>query len=439
MRDGVWTALLIGLLATLSPFAAPGADVFSLQEVARLHLDDAAAGVDGERVVELYLRALTRHGDPIGDLHAAHLDIRDNGERIDPDEVEVAHLGKAYKGVAWVIAIDASRTMMLGDTFERAKAAAVDFLDRVGSHDRVAIVTFAHTVEVVAGFEASRVEAQISLEELEVDQSGFSTLFFDGLYQALELIRTGSQLPRRAAVIVFSDGKDGGSSRGVEEAIELARDSRILVYAIGYGRFGGGGLETMARLARETDADFFKVGSSTEDLRHFFNVVWERITRSYVIRYPHAMDGKAHTIEVSVDGQSAALKITYPEIAGPVWPWLGGVGGALALAAAVVGLLYFRSAGRLVFVDGPRNGEVFPLKRGRVRIGAISANDLVIPSMTVSRYHAEVRVARSRVEIKDLHSENGTLINGNRVESVPILLHPGDRIRIADVDLVYER
>jgi pSer/pThr/pTyr-binding forkhead associated (FHA) protein len=43
------------------------------------------------------------------------------------------------------------------------------------------------------------------------------------------------------------------------------------------------------------------------------------------------------------------------------------------------------------------------------------------------------------VEIKDLHSENGTLLNGNPVESVPISLQPGDRIQIADVHLVYER
>lgn len=439
MRDGPCTALLIGLLAALLPCAAVHAQGLSLPEVARLYLDDATAGEDGERAVELYLRALTRHGDPIDDLHAPHLDIRDNGERIDPDDVVVSHLGKAYKGVTWVIAIDASRTMMLGGAFERAKAAAIDFLDRIGSHDRVAIVTFAHTVEVVARFEDSRVETQIRLEELEVDQSGFSTLLFDGLYQSLDLIRRGSNLPRRAAVIVFSDGKDAGSSRGLEEVIELARGSRVLLYSIGYSRLGGAGLETMARLARDTDADFFKVGSSSEDLRRFFNVVWERITRSYVIRYPHAMDGKAHTIEVSADGQSATLKITYPKIARPIWPWLAGIGGALALAAALVVLLYFRSAGRLVFVDGPRHGEIFRLKRGRVRIGAIEANDLVIPTMTVSRYHAEVHVAGSRVEIKDLHSENGTLINGNRVESAPIPLHPGDRIRIADVDLIYER
>jgi VWFA-related protein len=405
--------------------------------VDRLHLDDVAPGAGGERVVELYLRALSRHGEPIDDLRAAQLDIRDNGERVDPEDVSVQHLGTARLGVTWVIAIDASRTMM-GETFERAKAAAIEFLDRVGSHDRVAIVTFAHTVEVVVEFDDSRVDTADGLRNLQVDPSGFSTLLYDGVYEAVDVIRRGNDLPRRAAVIVFSDGKDSDSQHTLEEAIQLGRDSRVLVYTIGYGRFGGGGLETLARMSRETGADFQKV-TSTEELNRFFSEVWQKLTRSYVIRYPWPMDGKVHTIEVAVEERSDAYKVKYPKIAGPVWPWLSGIAG---LAAAIGGFFAFtrlRSMGRLVFVDGPRNGEVFPLRRGRVRIGAISNNDLVIPTMTVSRYHAELHVSGKRVEIKDLHSENGTLINGNRVESAPIPLHPGDRIRIADIDLVYER
>jgi pSer/pThr/pTyr-binding forkhead associated (FHA) protein len=43
------------------------------------------------------------------------------------------------------------------------------------------------------------------------------------------------------------------------------------------------------------------------------------------------------------------------------------------------------------------------------------------------------------VEIVDLHSANGTHINGNRVDRTALTLRPGDRIRIADVELVYER
>jgi VWFA-related protein len=430
-------ALLAGLVAA-APLAAAAADEdISLQEVDRLYLDDVDPGAGGERVVELYLRALSQHGEPIDDLRAAQLDIRDNGERVDPEDLSIEHLGTARLGITWVIAIDASRTMM-GDTFQRAKAAAIEFLDRVGSHDRVAIVTFAHTVDVVVDFDDSRVATIDGLTNLEVDPSGFSTLLYDGVYEAVDVIRRGSDLPRRAAVIVFSDGKDSDSQHTLDEVIQLARDSRVLVYTIGYGRFGGGGLETLAKLSRETGADFQKV-TSTEELTRFFSEVWQKLTRSYVIRYPWSMDGKVHTIEVAVEGQSDAYKVKYPKIAGPVWPWLTAAGAAVLLIGALFGVTRLRSMGRLVFVDGPRNGEVFPLRRGRVRIGAISNNDLVIPSMTVSRYHAEMRVSGKRVEIKDLHSENGTLLNGNRVESAPIPLQPGDRIRIADIDLVYER
>lgn len=431
--------LAVVLSAAAGPPAAAQVDTagFSLQEVDRLHVDDAEAGVDGERVVEVYLRALTAHGDPVDDLRPTHLDIRDNGEVVDPADVSVTHLGKARRGITWVLAIDASRTMT-GEAFDRAKAAAIELLDRVGHYDRVAIVTFAQTVEVVARFDDTPVDARTRLEELTVDQAGLKTLLFDGLYESLDLVRQTANRPRRAAVILFSDGKDSGSSHGLQEAVELARDSRILVYTLGYARFGGGGLENLERIAKETGADFANV-SEASDLQHFFNSIWDRMTRSYLVRFPADMDGEAHTIEVAVDAQSDSIKLTYPEIGGPVWPWLLAVGVLVFGGVVVFVALRFRAAGRLVFVDGPRKGEVHVLRPGRVRIGAIDANDIVIPSMTVSRYHAELYVRGGRVEIKDLHSGNGTQINGHRVESTPLPLHPGDRIRVADVEMVYER
>jgi VWFA-related protein len=410
---------------------------FSLQEVERLHVDDAEAGVGGERVVELYLRALTAHGDPVDDLRPAHISIRDDGESIDRDEVTAQHLGKARRGVTWVIAIDVSRTM-LGETFEGAKAAAIDLLDRVGNYDRIAVVTFAQTVEVLARFDDTPNTVRTRLEALSVDEAGLKTLLFDGLFESIDLIRAAKARPRRAAVILFSDGQDSGSSHQLAQLVELARAARVQVYTIGYARFGGAGLATLEHLARETDADYQHV-ESPADLQKFFGAIWDRITRSYLVRFPAAMDGKTHSIKVSVDAQNAEIQVAYPRITGPIWPWLAAGAVVLLLAIAAILARRLRSAGRLVFVDGPRNGEVHPLRRGRLRIGAIEANDIVIPSMSVSRYHAELHVSGRKVEIVDLHSANGTLINGNRVDRAALTLRPGDRIRIADVELVYER
>jgi pSer/pThr/pTyr-binding forkhead associated (FHA) protein len=83
------------------------------------------------------------------------------------------------------------------------------------------------------------------------------------------------------------------------------------------------------------------------------------------------------------------------------------------------------------------SGQQFPLHQGRLRIGATEDNDLVIEIPTVSRYHAELTVKGRDIEIEDLRSSNGTLVNGARIQRSP--LHPGDRVTIADVQLRYER
>lgn len=435
MRCFVFTASVVALLAWVVPAEAQESSL-TLEEVSELHLDDVHPGVRGERVVDLYLRALAAHGQPIDDLRAAHLEVRDGGERVSLEQSNIQKLNPSKRGVTWVIAIDVSKTMRR--VFDQAKTAAVDLLESLESHDRVAVVTFAQTVDVLAPFSTSRAETEARVEGLDLAEMGTRTLLHDGVYEAVDLIRNEPDRPRRAAIIVFSDGMDGGSDHDLGEVIELARTGRILVYTIGYAGFGDRGLPALQDLANSTGAAYQRVRDPA-DVRKFFLDFWNRLMQSYVVRYPWPMDGEAHTVEIAIEGKSAALKVQYPDIAGPAWPWIAAGSGA---AAAVLGLLLtarMRSVGRLVFVDGPRHGEVHKLRPGRVQIGAIATNDVVIPTPTVSRYHAELLVSRRRVEIKDLHSENGTLLNGHRVESAPIPIKNGDRIRIADVDMVYER
>ena len=91
-----------------------------------------------------------------------------------------------------------------------------------------------------------------------------------------------------------------------------------------------------------------------------------------------------------------------------------------------------------MFQSGPRAGEVVQISKGRLRIGAVEENnDVVLQSDTVSRYHAVIYRRRGKVEIEDLGSTNGTFVNGAPVHTSP--LQPKDRVRLADVELVYER
>jgi len=62
-------------------------------------------------------------------------------------------------------------------------------------------------------------------------------------------------------------------------------------------------------------------------------------------------------------------------------------------------------------------------------IGRDKGNKIFLPVPSVSRFHAEVEKVGQRYRVRDLHSSNGTFVNGKRVEG-DTWVHPGDAIQI---------
>jgi hypothetical protein len=122
--------------------------------------------------------------------------------------------------------------------------------------------------------------------------------------------------------------------------------------------------------------------------------------------------------------------------------WIGGAAaaGVILLAAGVFGWLAVRRAkrrARLVVLTGPQAGEVIALGFGRHRIGSLPDNEIHLPSAGVSRRHAEIRVEKTRVQVRDLQSKNGTRVNGVPREVSPLLA--GDRLEFGEVQAVFEQ
>jgi pSer/pThr/pTyr-binding forkhead associated (FHA) protein len=65
-------------------------------------------------------------------------------------------------------------------------------------------------------------------------------------------------------------------------------------------------------------------------------------------------------------------------------------------------------------------------------IGRRSSNDLVIESEMCSRHHARIELADGGYRLVDLGSQNGALLNGERLAGTTRLLRDGDTIQIAD-------
>jgi 2-polyprenyl-6-methoxyphenol hydroxylase-like FAD-dependent oxidoreductase len=85
---------------------------------------------------------------------------------------------------------------------------------------------------------------------------------------------------------------------------------------------------------------------------------------------------------------------------------------------------------------GPLAGKRFPVTDTRTTFGRKGGNSVVLSSLLVSRFHAEILREADDYVLHDLESSNGTLVNGKRVTSQ--VLQPGDLITIGDETLCFE-
>jgi pSer/pThr/pTyr-binding forkhead associated (FHA) protein len=91
--------------------------------------------------------------------------------------------------------------------------------------------------------------------------------------------------------------------------------------------------------------------------------------------------------------------------------------------------------GLLVVRRGPNAGSTFALDTDATSIGRHPDSDLFLDDVTVSRRHATVRRGADGYEITDAGSLNGTYVNGERIDTVPI--DDMDEIQIGRFVLIF--
>ena len=90
----------------------------------------------------------------------------------------------------------------------------------------------------------------------------------------------------------------------------------------------------------------------------------------------------------------------------------------------------------------PGVGHVFLLAPGRNVIGRAPTAEVVLPWLHISRQHAVIEYfANGSWEIEDLHSRNGTAVNGKKIQPRALVpLNEGDHIQIpssGDIELLF--
>ena len=89
----------------------------------------------------------------------------------------------------------------------------------------------------------------------------------------------------------------------------------------------------------------------------------------------------------------------------------------------------------LVVKRGPNAGSRFLLDQATTSAGRHPDSDIFLDDVTVSRRHAEFRLAESEFQVVDVGSLNGTYVNREPVDSAA--LSNGDEVQIGKFRLVF--
>jgi predicted Zn finger-like uncharacterized protein len=77
----------------------------------------------------------------------------------------------------------------------------------------------------------------------------------------------------------------------------------------------------------------------------------------------------------------------------------------------------------LAVILGANSGQIYPLTKPRIVLGRGQGSDIQLPDSEISRRHAMIEIRGEDAVLIDLSSTNGTFVEGQRVQRVPLSSH----------------
>jgi VWFA-related protein len=423
------------------------------------------------------------------DLNEDHFSIYEDGKRA--SFITVKKIEDSEDFLYLVFSIDSSKSISR-DFLRNIKTAAKDIVGSTGPKDKVAIYRFNDDVIMLNSFITEKRDLVKNINSIE--RHGKKTMLYNAVYDSIELLRKVNH--NKKAIIVFTDGKDEGSSIRESDIIEYARETTIPLYFICVRSSGNS--RKLARISRLTGGRTI-ITRDAENIAGLYKKVLSFIKKNrYAVQYRSSIqpDGKVHKIEVKLrlNGifDSASREVTISRnwniLAGSnslILIILLGVIILLLIVIIIMLILYFRrpaikkgtrknvftgpsaedtinraieyeeeeriqesntlldsdpeyhyAHAWLIEKDGPATGKKYPIHWKECTIGRENDNIIQLDDNAVSPYHAKLKYIRKSFYLYDLVSENGTFLNGHKLLR-PKTLYDWDEIKIGRTTLIF--
>jgi VWFA-related protein len=281
-------------------FLADGTSVRGSSRTSRLRINQ----VEEVGLVNLYAVVRDKTGDYVSDLGQEDFEVLENGTK-----QTIKRFSTEHKRLRVAIVLDTSRTME-GKKLTKAKSAAIDFVQDLQPEDEALVVTFSDSVRTMQDITSSKPELTSAIETTEA--SG-GTALYDAVWRTCRKLRG---FDGRRVLVLLSDGRDvainglePGSLHTLNEAVEQALRTEVMIFAIGLGRNLDSELdfyrqtpvaEILRRMAAETGGRAL-ISSGAGELRKAFTDVSEDLRHQYLLAYvstDQRHDGKWREIQV---------------------------------------------------------------------------------------------------------------------------------------------
>ena len=188
--------------------------------------------------------------DGFPEVTADDLTIVENGV-----EQKLETFQEAVNPVSILLALDASGSMK--KTLQTAKEAALRFVDAMRPEDKLGLVLFADTAEIIEDLGASRNQVRTAIEKFAANGG---TALYDALAESLERL---NRTDGRRVIVIVSDGRDEnnpgtgpGSRWTFDQVLASAREVDAAIFSIGIGSNVDRGVLEMLTAASGGEAYF---------------------------------------------------------------------------------------------------------------------------------------------------------------------------------------
>jgi len=148
------------------------------------------------------------------------------------------------------------------------RVAARRFVETMSRSAKTTLLPFGSDVETPGPFTDNKV---LLTQNLNLVRPSGETALFDAVYAGLETLEAARPKGKRA-VVAMTDGIDNSSRRRADEVIARAKDAKVPLYMLGFGRTKEIDATVMKRMAKETGGEYYHAKNEKSLLEIFENL-----------------------------------------------------------------------------------------------------------------------------------------------------------------------